>query len=100
MNIVRKVDENQKEIVAAFRKFGYSVAHTHTIGKGFPDIIVAKNLCTILVEIKDGKKAPSKRKLTPDEEKFHNEWQGQMVIIESVDDVVKFCNASTRKHEN
>lgn len=92
MNIIRKVDDNQKEIVEAFKKLGYSVAHTHIVGKGFPDIVVAKHKKTTLVEIKDGKKPLSKRKLTPDELKFHDSWQGDLKIIESVEDVIKFVN--------
>ena len=92
MNIVRKVDDNQKQIVEAFRNLGYSVAHTHTIGKGFPDIIISRNNLNTLVEIKDGSKPLSKRKLTDDEKEFHEKWQGEIIIIESVEDVVKFVN--------
>lgn len=36
----------------------------------------------LLVEIKDGKKPPSKKKLTEHEEKFHAGWLGQVAIIE------------------
>lgn len=93
MNIIRKVDDNQKEIVEAFKKLGYSVAHTHIVGKGFPDIVVAgHDKRNYLIEIKDGKKPLSKRKLTPDELKFHDSWQGDLKIIESVEDVVRFVN--------
>jgi len=84
-----RVDATQKEIVAAFRRCGFSVAHTHTVGGGFPDVVVARHGWTALVEIKDGTKPPSARKLTPDEEKFHREWPGEIHIIESPDDVVR-----------
>ena len=83
-----KVDDNQPEIVKFFRDLGWTVAHTHMVGKGFVDIIVAKNGVNVLVEIKDEKKPPSARKLTPDEQKFHEEWKGLIRIIESRQDVI------------
>jgi len=85
-----KVDTNQPVIVAALRDFGCSVSHTHTLGRGFPDICFGYRGQTFLAEIKDGSLPPSKRVLTEDEEKWHNSWLGQVAIFESVDDVVKF----------
>lgn len=35
-----RTDANQPEIVKALREHGFHVAHTHTIGKGFPDVVV------------------------------------------------------------
>lgn len=88
--VIRKVDDNHAEIIAAFRRLGWSARSTATIGKGFPDAAVGKFGHTYLVEIKDGKKPPSKRKLTEDEETFWREWRGSLVLIESVDDVIEF----------
>lgn len=85
-----RVDSNQPEIVKAFRELGWSVLHTHTIGSGAPDIIVAKNGFTACIEIKDGAKPPSQHKLTPDEIKFSSTWQGVYCIIKSIDDVMGF----------
>jgi len=84
MRRAARVDRNQKEIVDALRKIGCSVACTHTIGQGFPDIVVGAHGQNFLVEIKDGLLSPSKKELTPDEEKFHSLWRGQISIIESV----------------
>jgi hypothetical protein len=39
-----------------------------------------------LVEVKDGKKKPSARKLTEPQEEWHREWRGQVVIIKTVDE--------------
>ncbi len=92
-----RVDKNQPEIVAAFRKLGYSVLHLHQIGKGCPDLLVAKDGVSTLVEVKDGDKPPSARKLTPDEREFHDTWRGNIVIINSVDEVLKrFTGEYTR----
>lgn len=83
-----RVDANQKEIVLALRKAGYSVTPVHTVGDGFPDLAVGKYGRTWLVEIKDGAKPPSKRKLTPDEEKWHLNWQGAAIVGTSPEDII------------
>lgn len=83
----KKVDSNQREIVKVFRQCGYSVAHTHMVGRGFPDLVIGKHGMNYLIEIKDGSKPPSRRKLTDDEQKWHDHWLGQVAIIESIEDV-------------
>ena len=83
-----KVDSNQSEIVKAFRKLGYSVVCTHQLGKGFPDLVIGKNGINTLVEVKDGSLPPSKRRLSPDEKEFHDNWRGTVLIIESIEDVL------------
>jgi hypothetical protein len=88
MRVAARIDKNQPEIVSAFRKFGWSVLHLHTIGKGCPDILVSKNHQSILVEIKDGSKCPSAQALTPDEQDFHAGWQGRVVVINGIDGVI------------
>lgn len=90
MRRAAKADGNQPQIVKAFRQLGFSVAHTHTIGKGFPDIVVGRNGINTLVEIKDGDKVKSQKQLTADEKEFHENWRGTIIIIESVEDVIKF----------
>lgn len=95
MRRAAKIDVNQPEIVKAFRALGYIVAHTHQLGSGFPDIIVSrllpsKHKFTALIEIKDGYKPKSSQKLTPDEVEFHAKWQGEIAIINSVDQVLEY----------
>lgn len=87
----KRVDRNQPQIVACFRKFGFTVAHTHAIGDGFPDIAISRRGKTSLVEIKDGTLAPSARKLTPAESHFHTIWQDKVHIVESIDDVERLA---------
>lgn len=82
------MDANHAEIVAAFRRLGYSVADTSRLGNGFPDLVVAKAGRTVLVEVKDGDKPPSARKLTTAEREFKATWKGEYRIVESVDDVL------------
>ena len=91
-----RTDTNQTEIVEAFRSLGCSVNITSNVSHGFPDIVVGVCGLNLLVEIKDGQKIPSKRKLTPDEQKWHDEWRGQKVIVESVDNVIALVNGIKR----
>lgn len=86
-----KIDTNQPEIVEAFRRFGCSVHPCHSLGKGFPDLVVGRAGKNLLVEIKDGQKPSSKQRLTPDETKWHELWEGTVVVVTSVDDVVRVC---------
>jgi hypothetical protein len=66
---------------------GCSVADLSRIGGGIPDLAVGLYGRTVLVEVKDGRKPPSARKLTPDEDRFRRGWKGYYAIVESLDDV-------------
>ena len=83
-----RVDANQVQIVNAFRQLGCSVLMIHQI-KNAVDLVVGKNRKNVLVEIKDGSKPPSARKLTEGEHKFMASWFGAATIVESLDDVVR-----------
>ncbi len=87
-----RVDSNQAEIVETLRAMGASVAPTHTLGSGFPDLVVGWRGINLLLEIKDGEKAPSKRQLTPDEQRWHDDWRGQIVVIQSARDAIALLN--------
>ena len=92
MRVRARKDSNHVEIVKAFRDLGASVFDTAQLGRGYPDINISLSNITVLVEIKDGAKPPSACKLTLDEVKFHDEWQGWVEIVYSVDDVIKLVN--------
>jgi Holliday junction resolvase len=85
MRLKARTDANQREIVEALRAIGCSVLVLSAVGKGCPDILVGYAGKNFLLEIKDGAKKPSDRRLTPDEERLHPEWCGQVAIVESVD---------------
>ena len=84
-----RVDANQPEVVAALRQMGCSVQPLHTVGKGCPDLLVGFRGVNVLIEVKDGSKPPSERKLTPDQVEWHREWNGQVAVAESVDDAIR-----------
>ncbi len=114
--MAKRVDANQKVVVAALRRVGASVTTTHEVSKGFPDIAVGvsgltlvgrfnrKEVlealalirgvkviegATLLLEIKDGKQPPSKKKLTPDEVIWHEGWIGSKAVVESETEALK-----------
>ena len=87
-------DDGEDEIVKALREAG-AVVRVVTQGDGIPDLLVGYNGFTILMEVKDGTKPPSARRLTEAEERFFQEWTGGMlVIVNSVEEaleVLKNC---------
>ena len=88
MRLAARVDDNQKDIVEALRAIGATV-RVVTQGGGIPDLLVGFRGHTVLMEVKDGRKKPSARKLTEAEEKFFLEWRGGMLaIVENVDDAL------------
>lgn len=89
MRRAAKVDANQPEIVAALRKSGCSVEHLHQVGKGCPDLLVGVAGINILMEVKDGAKPPSARKLTPDQVEWHGKWLGQKVVVSTVEEALQ-----------
>jgi hypothetical protein len=92
-----KKDANHNQISDVFTKHGLFVADTSAMGNGFPDMVISLGGITVMVEVKDGAKHPSQRRLTPDEQKFHSTWKGWIVIIESEDDALSLI--AEIKHE-
>lgn len=87
--MIKRTDSNHRELVNQIRKLGASVWDTHELGKGFPDLIVGIRNQNFLLEVKDGKKSPSRKRLTEDEQKFFNIWKGQVAKVETLDEVIK-----------
>jgi hypothetical protein len=71
---------------------GLTVVHTHTVGSGMVDVVCGFRGVNYLFEIKDPAKPPSARKLTPDEQRFHDEWTGSVHVIETLSDVLSILN--------
>ena len=81
-----KVDSNHQEIVKAFKKLGWSVFNVSQL-KNCCDLVVAKDLWTVCIEVKDGDKPQSSRRLSEGEKKFRDEWNGSWMLVQSVEDV-------------
>lgn len=83
-----KSDANQTAIVKALRQIGASVAITSRLGEGFPDLAVGRAGRTLLLEVKDGTRKPSERKLTPDEQRFKDSWTGHYAVVGSIEQAI------------
>ena len=94
MRRANRVDYNQSVIVESLRKAGAYVKVV-TMGDGVPDLLVGYKGFTLLLEVKDGDKPPSQRKLTTAEQKFFDEWTGGILaVVESIEDalaILKRC---------
>jgi hypothetical protein len=84
-----RVDANQSAIVKALRDMGATVQPLHSVGNGCPDLLVGWKSKNLLVEVKDGAKPPSAQKLTPDQVKWHSEWRGQKIVVNSIDAAIE-----------
>lgn len=96
-----RTDTGQAEIVAALRAVGCTVAVTSDVGGGFPDLVVGlanrgegPERLNLLLEIKDGSKPPSARRLTPAEQAWHAAWRGQVAVVASVDEALAAVGAA------
>ena len=89
--MAKRTDANHTQIIKQLRKIpGISVFSTHMVGNGFPDIVVGYKGVNYLIELKDGNKSKSRKKLTEDEKYFHLKWTGPILVAESLDDILDF----------
>jgi len=88
MRRAARVDGNHPEVVAALRAIGASVADTSRVGSGFPDLVVGFRGRNWLVEVKNGRKMPSQRRLTEDQAAFVAGWRGHWIKVESAEEAV------------
>jgi len=87
-----KVDANHAQIVDCFKKLGCSVLSLAAVGKGVPDLLVATNGITWLVEVKSGK-----GKENALQKEWAENWQGARALVrdrEGVERVVKLMKST------
>ena len=89
----RKIDANHGQIVKALRAIGATVHSLASLGAGCPDLVVGRLGKNYLLEIKDGARCPSERRLTEDEKSWHASWRGQVCVVNSVDEALKAVGA-------
>jgi Holliday junction resolvase len=81
-----RIDANHEQVVSALRAAGASVQSLAGVGKGVPDLLVGFQGKTLLMEVKDGRKTPSERRLTEDQVRWHGAWNGgPLAIVDGVD---------------
>ena len=83
-----RVDQNQKNIVKALEKCGFTVQSLADVGNGVPDLLFAGFGNNYLAEVKNPAKKPSQRKLTPAQIDFGAKWRGEIYLFETIDDVL------------
>jgi len=97
-----RVDSNHAQIVRALRQLGVMVQSLAEVGNGVPDLLCGISGIFFAVEIKDGKRPASERKLTAEQERWHAAAASKRLpvfIVASVDDVadvVRIVSAARR----
>ena len=106
-----KSDANQAVIVKALRQAGCSVLVMSGQGRGAPDIAVGRTdsmrywktkepyRFNYFLEIKTriGLRNPKVAPLTPDEEKWHRAWRGQVAIVSTVQEAFEAVGLEVAK---
>lgn len=83
----RRTDANHAAIMADLRKAGFRVHDTSALGGGFPDLVVFRPDCGLfLVEVKDGAKPPSRRRLTLAEAEFARDFP--VITATRIEDII------------
>lgn len=80
-----KRDANHAAVRQVLRDIGCSVLDLGNVGAGCPDLLVAtpRGDRTFLLEVKDGDKPPSARKLTAQQRDFAASWKGETHVVTS-----------------
>ena len=86
MRRAARIDANQAEVVAALHRCGWQVLSLAPMGRGVPDILACRANTLRLIEVKDGSKPPSARKLTKAQVEWHKSWP--VTVIERIEQVV------------
>ena len=96
MRYAAREDANHSLIADALRQIGAYVVDCSQVGFGFPDLLVAFRGKWTPIEIKDGAKPKSARKLTPSQVIFHAEAKAkgcEVHIVESVEQAIKLIGS-------
>ncbi len=78
----RRTDKAHAAIRDALRDLGFSVADTHDVGDGFPDLVIGRYGFDAKVEIKTpkGRKTALDR-LQANQSEFRDGWKGSKTIV-------------------
>ena len=90
-------DANHAELVGVARVLGASVLDLADVGSGCGDILLGILGRNVIVEIKDGSKPPSARRLAPQEVEFHESWRGEIAIVKSTREMIALVRRIQRE---
>jgi hypothetical protein len=85
-----KVDGNQAAIVSALEAIGASVQSLAPIGKGCPDLLIARGNSMWLLEVKNPK---GKDAVNEAQSKWHIAWRAPVHVVRSVDEALRAIGA-------
>lgn len=90
MRRAARKDSNHQQIVSALRQAGCYVLDISQL-KNCCDLMVARAGKWVALEIKDGDKPKSARKLTPGEQTFLEQagWRAPVKVVTSVDEAIE-----------
>lgn len=92
MRLAARRDAGEDQIVSALEACGAFVKKINDGGTF--DLLVWYRGHTLLLEVKDGRKSPSARELSPAEQKFHDSWPGENLhIVLSPEDALALLKA-------
>ena len=89
-----KRDENEEEIVLALESCGCTV---HRLDSPV-DLLVGRGKRNILIEVKNPNKPKADRQKTEAQRTFFSEWQGQVAIVETIDQAIELVTKLTVKN--
>ncbi len=94
----RRIDDNQTEIAKALRARGHLVQSLAGCARGVPDLLVGRRAFAfpgmlapifVLLEVKDGRKQPARRRLNALELAWHEAYKGWPVfVVECAEDAI------------
>ena len=92
MTYAKRKDANHNAIAEAFEQCGFSVFDTSALPK-FVDMVVYRRINgTLLIEVKDGTKPPSRTRLRDTQVELAKKFP--VVVVHRVEDVVELANGS------
>lgn len=77
-------DSNQAIIMEMLRRAGCSVQSLHTVGHGCPDLLVARNGITVLMEVKT-----EKGRLSTSQMEWIAHWKGRVYVVRSPEEALE-----------
>lgn len=96
MRRAARTDRNQADIVFALRGVGATVQPLHAVGQGCPDLLVGYQGQNHLLEVKDGTKPPSARKLTERQIEWRQAWRGNCCVVKNEEEALTVIGARIR----
>lgn len=83
-----RTDANHAAIVDALRACGATVQSLAAVGEGCPDLLVGYRSRNVLLEVKNGLSAPSRRQLTDDQKDWHAAWKGRAHVVKTIEEAL------------